>query len=42
MVSQSLKGKIRSGKHEMVSTRPKKRKEGAVDAVRQRTGLTNI
>jgi len=43
-VSQKLKGKIKSGKQEIVSTRPKKRKgEGSViDAVRRHTGLTDI
>ncbi len=43
-VSQKLKGKIKSGMQEMVSTRPKKRKgeRGAINAVRQHTGLTDI
>ena len=43
-VSQKLKGKIKSGTHEIVSTRPKKRKgEGSIaDAKRKHTGLTDI
>jgi len=43
-VSQKLKGKIKSGMREMVSTRPKKCKgEGSVvNAVRMHTGLTDI
>ena len=43
-VSQKLKGKIKSGTQEIVSTRPKKRKgkRGLVDATRQHTGLTDI
>ena len=43
-VSQKLKGKIKSGTQELVSTRPKKRKgEGSmVNAVRRHTGLTDI
>ena len=43
-VSQTLKGKIKSGTQQMVPTRPKKRKgEGAfIHALRQHTGLTDI
>jgi hypothetical protein len=43
-VSQMLKGKIKSGTREMISTRPKKRKgEGSVvNAARRHTGLTDI
>ena len=43
-VSQKLKGKIQSGKQEIMPTRPKKCKgEGSVvDAVRRHTGLTDI
>lgn len=43
-VSQKLKGKIKSGTHKIVPTRPKKQKsEGClVDATRRHTGLTDI
>ena len=43
-VSQKLKGKIKSGTHEIVTTRPKKRKgERSVSgAERRHTGLTDI
>lgn len=41
-VSQALKGKIKAGTQEILPTRPKKRKEGVVDAVRKHTGLTDI
>ncbi len=41
-VSQTLKGKIKAGTQEILPTRPKKRKEGVVDAVRKHTGLTDI
>ena len=43
-VSQKLKGKIKSGTQEIISTRPKKHKgeKGVVDATRQHTGLTDI
>jgi len=43
-VSQTLKGKIKYGKQEMVPTRPKKRKgeRGFINAGRKHTGLTDI
>jgi transposase len=41
-VSQTLKGKIKAGTQEILPTRPKKCKEGVVDAVRKHTGLTDI
>ena len=43
-VSQTLKGKIKSGTKETIPTRPKKRKGegGLVGATRQHTGLTDI
>ena len=43
-VSQKLKGKIKSGKQNVVPTRPKKHKGegGLVDATRRHTGLTDI
>ena len=43
-VSQTLKGKIKSGTQEMTPTRPKKRKGegGFIGAVRRHTGLTDI
>ena len=43
-VSQELKGKIKSGRQEIVSTRPKKQKSKGdiADATRQHTGLTDI
>jgi len=43
-VSQKLKGKIKSGTHKVVPTRPKKRqgKGGLADATRRHTGLTDI
>lgn len=43
-VSQKLKGKIKSGTHKVLPTRPKKHKgeRGLVDATRRHTGLTDI
>ena len=43
-VSQALKGKIKSGTQEIVSTRPKKHKgeRGVMGAVRRHTGLIDI
>ncbi|NCC62848.1 MAG: IS4/IS5 family transposase, partial [Verrucomicrobiae bacterium] len=43
-VSQTLKGKIKSGTQEMLPTRPKKRKGegGVINAIRRHTGLTDI
>lgn len=43
-VSQKLKGKIKPGTREIISTRPKKRKgeRSMFDAVRKHTGLTDI
>ena len=43
-VSQTLKGKIKSGMQEMTPTRPKKHKGegGVIGAVRRHTGLTDI
>ena len=43
-VSQKLKGKIKFGTHELIPTRPKKRKgeNDTVNTVRKHTGLTDI